>query len=144
MLDRALDDPDGWHSFAMNVDGVRGDDWDWVAPGGKRSIRRIAGHLAAVYMWENQVFGDGSMTWETIPGPPDWRVPAMLEWVRAGIAKFRAGIAALPDDGELTRLRRAPDGMMETRWCISIMIQHVLYHTGEINYIRALKQGNDE
>jgi hypothetical protein len=144
MLDRAFDAPDGWHSLLKNVEGVRGDDWDWVAPGGRRSIRQIAGHCGAIYMWENHVFGDGSMSWQSIPGPENWRVPSILDWVRTGVAKFRAGIDALADDEELTRPRKAPDGMMETRWCINIMIQHLLYHSGEINYVRALKQGNDE
>jgi hypothetical protein len=145
MLDQAFESPDGWHSLLRNIDPVRGDDWDWVAPGGKRSIRQIAGHCSAIYMWENHVFGDGSMNWDTIPGPADFRVPSILEWLRGGVAKFRAGIEALADDDELVRPRKAPQGMMvETRWCISIMIQHLLYHSGEINYIRALKQGNDE
>jgi hypothetical protein len=145
MLDQAFEAPDGWHSLLRNIEPVRGDDWDWVAPGGKRTIRQIAGHCGAIYMWENHVFGDGSMKWDTIPGPADIRVPSILDWVRAGVAKFRAGIEALADDDELVRPRRAPQGMMmETRWCISIMIQHLLYHSGEINYLRALKQGNDE
>ena len=33
--------------------------------------------------------------------------------------------------------------MMETRWLISAMIEHDLYHSGEINHVRALLQGND-
>jgi hypothetical protein len=31
----------------------------------------------------------------------------------------------------------------ETRWFIVTMIEHNLYHAGEINHIRALSQGND-
>jgi hypothetical protein len=33
---------------------------------------------------------------------------------------------------------------METRRVIELMIQHPLYHIGEINHIRALLQGNDD
>jgi hypothetical protein len=145
MLDQAFDAPGGWHSLLKNIEPVRGDDWDWVAPGGKRTIRQIAGHCGAIYMWENHVFGDGSMKWDTIPAPADLRVPSILAWVRAGVSKFRAGIESLAHDDELVRPRKAPQGMMmETRWCISIMIQHLLYHSGEINHIRAMRQGNDE
>jgi hypothetical protein len=145
MMDRAFDAPDGWHSLLKNIAAVKDGDWDWVAEGGKRSIRAIAIHCGAIYMWENHVFGDGSMRWESIPWPENWRVPSILDWLRTGVAKFRAGIDALGDDEELARPRPAPQGMqMETRWCISIMIQHLLYHSGEINYIRALRQGNDE
>jgi hypothetical protein len=31
----------------------------------------------------------------------------------------------------------------ETRWIITAMIQHDLYHAGEINHLRALIQGTD-
>jgi hypothetical protein len=69
----------------------------------------------------------------------------------------RGGVASLADDAELTKLRGAPLGPTgwgsrpgedgpdecETRWLISIMIQHDVYHASEINYIRTLRQGND-
>ena len=31
----------------------------------------------------------------------------------------------------------------ETRWLIKTMIEHDIYHAGEINHLRALAQGND-
>jgi hypothetical protein len=41
--------------------------------------------------------------------------------------------------------KRTPWGMeANTRWIVSSKIQHDLYHTGEINHIRALRQRNDE
>ena len=33
--------------------------------------------------------------------------------------------------------------MKETRWIITVMIQHDLYHAGEINHIRSLRQQSD-
>ncbi len=33
--------------------------------------------------------------------------------------------------------------LAETRWIVSVLIEHDLYHSGEINHIRALRQGND-
>ena len=33
--------------------------------------------------------------------------------------------------------------MKETRWIISVMITHDLYHAGEINHIRCLSQRDD-
>jgi len=33
--------------------------------------------------------------------------------------------------------------MKETRWLIGVMIEHDLYHAGEINHLRALRHGND-
>jgi hypothetical protein len=35
------------------------------------------------------------------------------------------------------------DELKETRWIITMIIQHDLYHAGEINHIRALHQHND-
>jgi len=31
----------------------------------------------------------------------------------------------------------------ETRWIIAVMIEHDLYHAGEINHIRSLFEGED-
>jgi hypothetical protein len=35
------------------------------------------------------------------------------------------------------------EGRRETRWIISVMIQHDLYHAGEINHVRSLLSGDD-
>jgi hypothetical protein len=52
-------------------------------------------------------------------------------------------VAALTDD-ELYRVRPGywaePKPLLDT---IVVMIEHDLYHAGEINHIRALHQGND-
>jgi hypothetical protein len=67
-----------------------------------------------------------------------------LEWVREGNRQFRACIESLTDDGQLYERRLSPQGeLQETRWLIATMIEHNLYHSGEINHIRALRQGND-
>jgi hypothetical protein len=59
---------------------------------------------------------------------------------------LRAGIAALTDDAELARPRRTNWGeLRETRWVIAVtMIQHDLYHAGEINHLRSLHQQADQ
>ena len=69
---------------------------------------------------------------------------AGLATLQEGQRVLRDSFAALVDDNELTRLRRANWGQeYETRWLITVVIQHDLYHGGEINHIRALSQGND-
>jgi hypothetical protein len=98
-------------------------------------------------MYENQAFGDGSFTWDdpVITDPtPYATIDSAIARLREGHALFRAGIAALDDEG-LLALRRSPQGKMrETRWIISIVLQHNLYHAGEINHIRCLHQQDDE
>ena len=64
--------------------------------------------------------------------------------MREGQRRLRDDIAALADDADLLQHRRANWGeTYETRWLISVMIEHDLYHAGEINHIRALRQRND-
>jgi hypothetical protein len=147
LFDEAFEGSD-WNSLLANLRSVTPDDWLWVAPGGKRSIREIVQHVGACkFMYQDQAFGDGQISWD------EWEadghrsaatVSQAVEWLRQGHARLRQSIAAL-DDSQLLRLRPHHSGVLkETRWIISMMIQHDLYHAGEINYIRALHQGNDE
>jgi hypothetical protein len=63
-----------------------------------------------------------------------------------GHERLRSGIAVLADDAELLRPRRTNWGeLRETRWVIVVtMIQHDLYHAGEINHLRSPHQGKDQ
>lgn len=145
MMDQAFEAQAGWHSLMKNLGSVRDDDWLWVPDGAKRCIKEIAMHLSARLMYENHGFGDGSYTWETLPSIPWESSPAeIVAWLRECQAKWRGSVAALDDDAELLRPRRVFwGGEIETRWIINLMIQHDLYHAGEINFIRALRQGDD-
>ena len=61
-----------------------------------------------------------------------------------GQRRLREHLAALNDD-DLLKLRRANWGeMKETRWLIKTLIEHDVYHAGEINHLRALAQQNDQ
>ena len=149
LLDEAFEGP-AWHSLLGNLRSVAvgEDDWLWVPPGGRRSIRDIVQHVAgAKIMYHNHAFGDGQLAW-TDPSVDNWERVATMEqavdWLREGHTRLRESVAALQDD-ELLALRRSPsDKQKETRRLISILIQHDLYHAGEINHIRALRQGDDE
>jgi uncharacterized damage-inducible protein DinB len=51
-------------------------------------------------------------------------------------------LAALSDDAELSAMRAAPWGMpMRLDQLLGIVINHDLYHAGEINRQRALMRG---
>jgi hypothetical protein len=147
LLDEAFQGP-RWHSLLRNLESVAPDDWLWVAPGGQRSIRDIVAHVGACkFMYDNQAFGDGQYTWEEPPvagGDVLDSIPTAIGWLREGHQRLYRSIAALDDD-ELSRLRGHHSGIAkETHWIIKTMIEHDLYHSGEINYIRALRQQNDE
>jgi hypothetical protein len=129
-----------WHSLVGNLDGVTLDEWTWLPPGGSRSIRDMVHHVGVCkLMYENHAFGDGSLTWDSVE--PDTAIIAepasALDWLRVTHARLRGSIAAL-NDAELAVPRRANWGeLYETRWLVTTMIQHDVYHAGEINHLRS-------
>ena len=139
---------DGYHSLLTNLGSVADDDWQWVPPDGKRSIAAIVGHVGwAKYMYDNHSFGDAAMTFESVPqigsGDPPPTPVEMLDWLKEGHRRLRASVAELTDDRLLEPSRTNWGEMKDIRWIIATMIEHDLYHAGEINHIRALHQKND-
>jgi hypothetical protein len=146
LLDEAFEGED-WHSLLGNVRSVTPGHWLWVPPGGSRSIRDIIGHVGSCkLMYENHAFGDASLSWEhpLVSGVDVLGDAASaVAWLREGHARLRGSVASL-GDADLVQARRTNWGeMKETRWIIATMIQHDLYHAGEINHIRALACGDD-
>ena len=102
------------------------------------------------YVYEDHAFGDATFRWdhptdrfrevlEGSTGPPD----AVLTWLAEGHRRLVQSVAALDDD-DLRRPRRSPWGSPEeTRWIISVMIEHDLYHAGEINHLCSLHHRAD-
>jgi uncharacterized damage-inducible protein DinB len=139
---------DDWHSLLGNLGTVPPEAWAWLPPGGARSILAIVRHIGRCKLeYDDCAFGaatlgedDPLMRAATTLGDP----AAALDWLRACNARLRRSIAAL-DDAELSRPRRTIWGdERETRWLIGIMIQHDLYHAGEINHLRSLHSGDDD
>lgn len=139
---------DHWHSLLWNVQNVEPEQWTQAPPGGERTIRELAIHIGACFlMYENHAFGDGSRDWSERdidgvgPGETSEDTGA---WLHRAHAALRKSIARLTDN-QLDEPRKLPWGDdVETRRIIELMIQHTIYHTGEINHIRALLQGNDD
>jgi hypothetical protein len=147
LLDAAFDGED-WHALVRNLRAAPAEAWDWTPPGGKRSIHDLAQHVGGCkYMYVNHAFGDRSLTWEHPLVLGDGALTdadAAIAWLREGQTRLRTSVAALEDD-ELARPRKAYwSRVMETRWGVWVMIQHDLYHAGEINHVRALFMGDDE
>ncbi len=147
-LDRAFApiDDDVEHSFLQNLEAVSEEDFLRAAPNGGRTIVQIAWHVAAAkFMYANSCFGDGTLTWDDLfnhwEGKPTRA--EMIDWLREAHAHFRAVVEPL-EDSDLTVERKAPWGAThETRWLISQIAEHDLYHAGEVNLARALLQGTD-
>ncbi len=137
------------HSLLSNLRSVTDDDWLWVPPGGGRCVFDIVRHVGECkYVYNNHAFGDGTKRWDrpgTVPTiEPEMPRADVIDWLRKGQACWRGSISELEGDEELRRTRRTNWGeLKETRWLIAVMIEHDLYHAGEINHIRALRQGTD-
>ncbi len=147
LLDRAFDGTE-WHSLLGNLQPVTPEDWLWVPPDGRRSIRDIVEHVsAAKFIYQHHAFGEATLHWDDpilVGGERLSTIPSAIEWLRENHARLRQSIADL-DDTELLRPRPNFRGQLkETRWLIATMIEHDLYHAGEINHIRCLHQQNDE
>jgi uncharacterized damage-inducible protein DinB len=147
LLDQAFEGPD-WHSLLSNLRSLTLEEWPGLPPGGDRSIREIVEHVGSCkLMYENHAFGDARLSWEDpyVDGHDACStIESAIEWLKEGQARLRQSIAALDDDEELLRPRMTNWGeQKETRWIISTMIQHDLYHSGEINHIRSLLQQSD-
>jgi hypothetical protein len=130
-----------------NLATVHDEDWLWTPPGGTRSIREIVAHAAnAKVVYENQAFGDATLFWQRGMAEAQ-KMTASLSgavfWLREGHRRLRESIASL-NDQDLTVQRKVHyGGTKPTRFIISVVIEHDLYHAGEINHLRALKQGTD-
>jgi hypothetical protein len=154
MMDSAFyGDPErpthSWHAVLVNLKSLQPEDWDWIPPGGRRTIRRLLLGLGnCKYVCDNQAFGDGSMSWDvpgSIPGVNITSREEIVAWLSEGHRLLRGSVAALKDDAELLLPRPSYWGEERPiRWQVNTMIQHDLYHAGEINHIRALHQENDD
>lgn len=139
---------DHWHSILWNLHNVEPEQWTQLPPGGGRTIRELVEHLGGTFLvYADRTFGDGSREWgdRIIDGMGPGETPEeTITWLRRAHTYLKSRIGALSDD-ELGVIRKAPWGEeFETRRIIELMIQHPIYHTGEINHIRALLQGNDD
>jgi uncharacterized damage-inducible protein DinB len=67
----------------------------------------------------------------------------LVRWAREAHAVLIAGVSALADD-DLSRLTTKHwGGTGSTGEVIAVMIHHDVYHAGEINHLRAMRQADD-
>jgi len=145
------DDP--FHAFRRNVDNVRPEEWN-VAPANwsvdefgthpELTICDLVLHVAgAKFMYADRAFGDAILEWGSF-GPPGTDMQSALAWLEEGQGKLVAGLAALTNDSELTIERPAPWRIpMPREQLLNIVINHDLYHSGEVNRQRSLLRGAD-
>lgn len=75
---------------------------------------------------------------------PGRDMETMLAWLEDGYNALAEGVAALDDDAALQLERPAPwRTPMRIEQLVLLMLNHDLYHSGEINRQRALIRGSE-
>jgi uncharacterized damage-inducible protein DinB len=148
MLDQAFEDDDE-HSLLANLVHVTPEDWLARPSEGSRTIREIVDHVgAAKYAYWDHMFGTAKLSMRAaLRRSPSRRdsgdIPGVKAWLRAGHERVRGRVAALADDDLLAPRKTHWGEVAETRYLISVLIEHDVYHAGEINHLRAQRQGDD-
>jgi len=147
LLRRAFDQ--GEHSFVRNLEGTSDQQWDAILPGQPfgRSIGYIAWHTAAgKHLYWDHAFGEQRLTGDyTGQGvlEPRRTLADVVAYAREWHERWLDSVAAL-DDGDLENPSTAHWGqVLSMRRIIAAMIEHDLYHAGEINHLRAVFDGTD-
>jgi uncharacterized damage-inducible protein DinB len=143
-----LEESNESQSLMANLATVDQEMWRARPAGIARTIESIAVHVGGCkVMYPEYAFGAGRLTWESreVKPWPDGGAPMRetLEWLRQTHAALMEHVSALTDE-DLLEPRRANWGEdRETRWLLSMLLQHDVYHAGEINHIRSLLAGDD-
>jgi hypothetical protein len=145
---------DPFHAFRTNLASVADSEWD-VKPAGhsvdvfgtqpELSIAEIALHVGGgLRMWEDRAFGNGTLEWDQVRGPSQRDRATVEAWLDDLHASFATRLNALEDDSQLLQERQAPGGRrIPVGHMVTLMINHPVYHAGEINRQRALIRGAD-
>ena len=148
LMDRAFESHE--HSLLVNLGSVRDESWELLPENASRSIRNITAHVGLFkFIYANHAFKGATLGYDDPPATPDpsrlESPAAAMEWLREGHAYLTDCIRELPNDDELDVPRKAHWGeFLPTYDLIVIMLEHDLYHAGEINRTRALLQQDDK
>lgn len=142
LLDQAFDGSE--HSLLANVANVSDRDWARVPDGGGRTIGAILGHVGGTkYMYENHAFGDATLEYGVPPVAPPLGREALIAWLREGHRRFTSSLAATTDFRLLEERPNPSHVRLPLREIVRTVLEHDLYHAGEINHLRALLDGTD-
>lgn len=145
---KGLEESNESQSLMANLATVEQSMWRVAPGGGRRTIESISLHVGACkVMYAEYAFRDGRLDWDSreVQPWPDGEAPMdeAMRWLRDAHAALMTHVVALSDE-DLAGRRPANWGeLCETRWLLSILLQHDVYHAGEVNHIRSLLDGDD-
>jgi uncharacterized damage-inducible protein DinB len=134
------------HSILGSLWTVRDEEWaSKLSPDG-RSVREIARHVAAGKLaYYAAAFGDGTQSWDAAAAAAESKASRedLMAFMDERHAELVRAVSAL-DDQDLDAPRAAHWGeLVPTRRILLVLIGHDYYHSGEINHLRSVLQGND-
>jgi uncharacterized damage-inducible protein DinB len=144
-----IEDSNESQALLPNLATVPAEAWRALPPGGARSIEAITLHVGACkVMYDDYAFGPGTLDWDRpeVQPWPEGEAPMAetIRWLERDHERLVDHVAALADDAELDRPRRANWGEdRPTKWLIAAMITHDAYHAGEINHLRSILGPDD-
>jgi hypothetical protein len=139
-----------WHSLKRALEGLKSEEAAWTPahykgfPWAKGSILEIIFHVAGDTLYQlDYAFGSGTLTWDQLKerfaqAGGDLRAARGL--LAEAYAELEQRLNALTDI-DLARSYRAPDGEKTLEELFEMILEHTLYHAGQIVYIRNLRAG---
>ena len=143
-----IEETDESQALLPNLATVDDEMWRVLPPGGSRSIESMVLHVGVCkLMYDHYAFGAATRTWDD-PDLQPWPVgeaprEEAIDWLTDQHETLRSHVAALSENDLETPRKTNWGEMRETRWLISVLMQHDTYHAGEINHVRSLLAGND-
>lgn len=143
-----------WHSFKGTLEGLTEAEASWKPPhykspelwGFSGSILDILHHAAMESLvTTNQAFGDQTLTAETVRDrfqAQGGNLAAALALLDEGYATTRKALARLTDNDLKKKVGKKKAWRADS--VFMGLIEHYLYHAGQINYIRCLWEGKKE
>lgn len=133
-----------WHSLLNSLDGIppemfsRAPDRHSGFPWMDGSVRDIVYHVAGdKFVQHSQAFSDGSLTWDNVPvtrGP----IEAMLKHLFDAHALLVEALKQQTDETLTRKVRTWGGKRMSVRNFFLMLIEHDLYHAGQIRMLRNL------
>lgn len=149
-LDAALRKSE-WHSMEAALRGLSEAEAGWAPsryegfPWSKGSIREIVLHVAADMLVQHSIgFGDGSLDWDKALALPEVRegtLDAARRLLKRGEHELRRTLSELTDEDLGRKVTTWGGKTMSAESFFDMMIEHALYHAGQIRYIRCLIEG---
>ena len=136
-------------SLLQNLRSVEEPMWRSVPEGGVRTIESIALHVGSCkVMYDEYAFGPGRLLWGE-PGVQPWArgeapFDETIHWLEDVHGRFVEHVRALRDEDLATPRPTNWGELRETRWLISTIAQHDVYHAGEVNHLRSILASNDD